>query len=250
LIGPGEGGWGELAALCHRNRVRMAEDARSLRALREQADALPAGTAARRAVETRMTREFSGLRWAVRVLLGELYLRHWPRWQHELAELMADANRIARHDLGTGWHAERFAGRIRIDGLEAWDEAVLLLNRSDRAAALHTCAQIKVENVVSAFKQMVNDVARQTGRKVTPPTIQLFEDGRWVTYAHRPLPPGVDSYRYVFFAGGGRIRESHLRQLERAQLSARAFELDLSLQGFDALALEVMAAIERMVPLL
>lgn len=245
LVAPGAGGWGDLAALCHRQRDKIVREARVLREGYRDAAALPAGSAARRALERELTRSHSGVRWQLRGMLGEIFLRHWPAWQRMCADRLADANLLA-HRIGHGLEAEHFAGRLRIDGLEAWDEAILLLDEARQLAALHTGVQMKVERIVSAFKQLIADRARETGRRIGPPTIELLRDGRWVRYASLPLPPDTEVYRYVFFAGGATVRQAHLRQLALTQIRAHAFELDLSLAAFDALALEVMWAVERL----
>lgn len=77
--------------------------------------------------------------------------------------------------------------------------------------------------------------------------IRVLEDGVLAPLCIRSLPSSVSANRYVFHARRGKISPADVARLEAWPLRAKVFEMDISIDEFDALALQFMYAAEEFV---
>jgi hypothetical protein len=235
-----EDGWSRVFDYCAQNAQAMAARSRALRDVEERAVQLAPGSHALDP-ELRQARErFGGNLYPIRGELAEIYLHHWPSWRLERSSLLEIAAQIARKRLPRGWKPVPFSAGALIDGKKAWDEGVLLVkppSPEDRIqrAALFAAAQVKVEKRVTALLQIINDRAREVGTGARP-TLTLFEGNTKRDFVLEALPPDIEVIRYVFNAQGGKLSLRDVALLQQHGLRAVPRELDISIEGFEALA--------------
>jgi len=238
-------GWTRVFDYCAKNAQAIAARSRALREVEEKiAQAAPGSPAL--VPELRQAREiYGGNLYPIRGELAEIYLHHWPSWRLERSSLLEVANRISRTKLRGGWKPAPFSGGALIDGKKAWDEGILLVkppSPGDRIqrAALFVAAQVKVEKRVTALQQIINDRVREVGTGGAPPILTLFEGNTQRDFVLETLPPDVEVLRYVFNAQGGKLSRADVALLQQHGLRATPRELDISIEGFDALASFIM----------
>lgn len=224
---------------------RLAEDAKKMREALAQ---LPDGTSFA-AVATKLSAEHGRLV-RIRGALAEIYAADCPIVRRELDLCYADATFHAAR-LGEPWEAVKAFGSITLDGTKSYDQAVLLVNRLDGEAILHTGGQIKVEKSLTAFKsQLPNDVARETWGKLEGsrrtldrtrlPVVAIEMGDKRLSFSLRPTPPEMTTRRLVFFAEGGTIGPSDAAALARIGIEAKAIALDMPIRAFEELTLEII----------
>ena len=147
------------------------------------------------------------------------------------------------------WEPKLFSGGALIDGRKAWDEGILLIKAptstdKQARAALHTAAQMRVANRVTAIEQTIKDHRREIGRSSTIPTLSIYESGHRRDFKLEALPSDVEILRYVFNARGGQLDAVDVAKLKAANLRATQMPLDLSIDDIDPLARQFMYTAE------
>lgn len=258
-LGGDEALWRHFLDVLVFNRNGLAQQSRAmaspLKAIESMGDA-----AAQLKAMRQLNMNFGGLRWGVRGKLGELLLSTWPQWQREVRRRMGRARAIAATLPPPGaWQVVYRPGRLAVEGREAWDEAILILNQDSRQAIIDTTAQIKVIPRAGVLAgQTLNDQAREAGlveelikgaRKTQadrlPSTLNLWNGREFVTYAiqrRADVPPPA---RYLFYPKGVEPAERSLLKLKARQIDARPYQIDADLATLDALTLHVMKAVEK-----
>jgi hypothetical protein len=236
-------GWSRVFTYCAQNRPGITRAAMVLRAA---VDAHAAAPTAATAAALRLARRNSGYLYPIRGELAEIYVHYWPAWRVQRASAIELGTATARR-LGRGWTVQPFAGGALIDGGKAWDEGVLLLkppSPADRIprAVLQTAAQVKVQRRVESLRQTIRDRARERGAGGASPLLTLLEGNRRRDFLLEPLPAGEEVIRYVFHAQLGELSAAEVARLRAAFIEVTAQPLPLSVDEFDALALEIMFA--------
>jgi hypothetical protein len=192
-------------------------------------------------------------------ILGEAYASRCGEWLDlrdaffELAtHRVGQLNRAARRvdpDNPVLWEVVSAKGRLYIDSLEAWDEAVLIverlrpgMNRLPRAE-LVVAAQYKVEKRVSALKQIAHDAEREAGAPGAPAIFtQVLENGAKRSY--QLIPPAGTSQptRFLFNAEGGTVSAAEVARFTQGKLRAQQGTLRASVGQFGLVADEMLAA--------
>lgn len=186
----------------------------------------------------------------VKGLLGEAYVPRWKDWKLQVQGYLEVAGREARALPGK-WEVKHVVGTLRIDNAEAWDEAILLVNRATTPpqVKLFMAAQYKVEKRVSALVQIQNDVLRETatasGRL---PRVTFLEQGEPQTFDLTPMPAGRESHRHVFNAAGGRVSAAAIERLRAAGLRVEQLNLDVSVAEFDQVTQALADAVADTLP--
>jgi hypothetical protein len=219
LKGRWEDGWAPTFAYLREHAVNIAARARELKAAEATlAQVKSSGTSAAIQAAEQAVKEASG-RVAgylskIKGLLGEAYVPLWRNWKIQMDSWMEVAQREAKA-LGRGWEAQRVVGDLRIDGAEAWDEAILLVNRDTKQVKLFLAAQYKVEKQVSAITQAQNDALRETATASGKlPQVSFIVDGETYSgFALTPMPAGKSSHRYVFNASRGDFSAADIERL-------------------------------------
>lgn len=198
----------------------------------------------------------NGYRSKVKGTLGEAYATRCSELADlrdaffELAQHRVDElNKLAkRSSSGRRWKVITAKGDIRIDGLEAWDEAVLIVEELRPGmtglpkAELVMAAQYKVEKEVSALNQIRRDAGREAG-DVTHAAHFSYpgEGGALLSYELLPSVPTRPAKRFLFHAAG---EESILgrKVFEAGDIEAQAASFKASLDQFNAVADELLAS--------
>ena len=238
--------WEELVAYLAEHAKKISADAAKLHKLLEQQATAKPGSSLAKSLPKKIN-EVSGFRNKIKGFLGEIYLANWHRWHEQLEFAFQNAQRMARFEMSPGYEAVRISGGLKIDGREAWDAAVLLINRRERSVVLHTAAQVKVEKELSALKQIIRDRLREVGKDKSIPRVEVLINGRWEKFVLQKLPDGAETERFIFAAQGAKTYERHMRRLEGHMLQSRVMEMDIPYTGFDNLSHQLMFAVEAMV---
>jgi hypothetical protein len=165
--------------------------------------------------------------------------------KHRVAEL----NRQARR-LGTDveWEVVLAKGTLKIDGKEAWDEAILIVEKlrpglKRPRAELVMAAQYKVEQRVSALAQIKDDVTREAGKLGTPAIFShTVEGGAQRNYVLMASDPTNRPTRFLFNAEGGSLSKQQIETFARGNVQAQQGTLRMSVDQFDTVADELLAA--------
>jgi len=239
-------GWEPTFRYLRDNAAKIAARAQDLRTAEAGLEAARKGGSviAIRAAEREVRRardSANGYLSKIKGLLGEAYVPRWEAWNVQMDGYLELAGREAKA-LGRNWEARRVMGELRIDGAEAWDEAILLVNSETGQAKLFLAAQYKVEKHVSALKQVENDVLRETavasGRL---PRLTFAELGASPsTFDLTPMPAGKAAHRFVFNAAGGRVSATAIDGLRAAGIEVNQLNLDVSLAELDQIARTLM----------
>ena len=183
----------------------------------------------------------------IKGLLGEAYVPRWSNWTLQREAFLEKAQGIAER-LGPKWKVRHAVGDIRLDGKEAWDEAIFLVREDTGEARLFVAAQFKAEREISAAEQVGRDIAREAGGLAETPKLSFLTiPGEAQPFALLPLPPGETAHRYVMSAAGGTLRESRLKFLEAIGVQVNHMDLDVSLDEFDAMVSAIIAAAAKTV---
>lgn len=238
--------------------IRAADDA-YLEALQRLAKAGATDQAAATAL-TRAKQARAGYTSKIKGLLGEGYVPRWEGWILQRDSLLEIAMRRAeelteqsrRMGLGDEWVAVPVIGDLRIDGLESWDEAILLVQKprtgaQRREARLFMAAQYKVEKRVSAVKQVQRDADREVGGELlgqAQSPLLTYVDPNGVKFTYDLAPGRLDQrpVRFFFAADGGRIPKRDVKELTAKGLEVYQDQMGLTIAEFDAVAERMMTA--------
>ena len=105
--------------------------------------------------------------WSVRGLLGEAYSLMSKVWLKEKDKLLREAEELASKR-GVDWTARyltQLDHAVRIGGREGPDGVVVLINEKTGEVVIHAVVQVKIEKVISAFKQLYRDMRRFMGEE-------------------------------------------------------------------------------------
>lgn len=242
-------GWEPTFRYLRDHAAKIADRVQNLRTAQSELEAARKGgsvTAIRAAErEVRRARDSAnGFLSKIKGLLGEAYVPRWEAWNVQMDGYLELAGREAKA-LGPKWEVRRIVGELRIDGAEAWDEAILLVNREAGQAKLFLAAQYKVEKHISALKQVENDVLRETavasGRL---PRLTFAEPGAPPsTLALTPMVAGKVAHRFVFNAAGGRVSAAAIDRLRAAGVEVNQLNLDVTLEELNQIAMTLMDAV-------
>jgi hypothetical protein len=253
LEGDWEEGWEPVFAYLRRHAPGMAERVRAQRAAEsavEQVRKTGSVTAVRAAEEAaRRARRSSGADLSkLKGLLGEAYVPRWHEWKLQVQGYAEIAQREAKALPGR-WEVRPVVGGLFIDGAEAWDEAILLVNRDTNQVKLFLAAQYKVEKRVSALGQIENDVLRETATSAGRlPQVTFREDGRLSAPLHlTPMPSGKPSHRLLFNAEGGAVSATAIERLRATGITVDQLNLDVSVAQFEAVARSMLDALADVV---
>lgn len=225
-------------------------------------DALGKGQGPAAALERELTAAANarrGYHSKLKGLLGEAYASRCGEWldlrdaffelaTHRVGQLNRAARRIDP-DNPVLWDVVSAKGALYIDKLEAWDEAVLIverlrpgMNRLPRAE-LVVAAQYKVEKRVSALTQIAHDTAREAGAPGAPAIFShVLDNGARRSYQLIPPTGTSQPTRFLFNAEGGAISKSQVAQFTQGKISAQQGTLDASVEQFGLVADEMLAA--------
>ena len=186
-------GWSRVFDYCAKHAQEIAEKAKKLHNVEDEVAELPA--AAANEILSRAQYEARSFFYPIRGELAEIYLHHWPDWRIQMSSLEELADGVARK-LPGNWTPEQFSGGALIDGKKAWDEGILLIkapSSSDRLprAVLHTSAQVKVENNLTALDQIVTDRLREIGTSFEAPTLSIIRGGFRRDFVLEASPSGA-----------------------------------------------------------
>jgi hypothetical protein len=238
-----ENGWSRVFEYCARHASKISPAASRLRDVQAKVAQLGTSSPALRGELLRATQRFGGYLYPIRGELGEIYLHHWEGWTLQRSALLE----VASHDaakLPGKWGLQPFSGGAWIDGKKAWDEGILLIKDPTLAdqqlrGALHTAAQMKVAQAVYAMQQSINDRLREIGKKTGAPELTIVLHGQRRKIILEALPPDKAVTRYVFYARGGHLPSIDDVKLKAANLQVTAMPVDISIDGFDAVARQV-----------
>lgn len=247
-------GWDDVYRYARANATSIAQaERRYIQALREFEAASAAGDpdALRRARQALKDAQSgrSGFHSKIKGTLGEAYAPRWSAWREQRESLIEAAGRLAT-SLPGNWEVRTFAGNVRLDDAEAWDEVILLVGRTAPGgppeAKLFMAAQYKVEKQVTAIKQVTErDVIRESAGLQRTQLPLLTIDGQREAFALTPMPADESTYRYIFNAEEGRISAKDIATLRRVNVQVQQMTLDVTLTEFNAVADGIIAAIAR-----
>lgn len=195
------------------------------------------------------TQKLNGYMVTVRGKLGEGYALLSQMWLKEKDVLLADANRFAE-SLGPGYEARyvtQLEHAIVVNGArkEGPDALIVILNREDKIAILHTSAQVKTAKVSEAIEQTINDMSRSIGQEkdklflLGSLELRLGKNSeQFVLSAHGKLPVN----RYIMTAAGGRLPAKDIKWLVELGDLVTEIVLDMSVDQFTHLAITIMEA--------
>jgi hypothetical protein len=254
LTGRWEDGWEPTFAYLRDHAVNIAARARELKAAEAalaqvKTSGTPAAIVAAEQAVSEASSRVAGYLSKVKGLLGEAYVPLWRNWKVQMDSWLEVAQREAKA-LGRGWEAQRVVGNLRIDGSEAWDEAILLVNRETKQVKLFLAAQYKVEKQVSAITQAQNDALRETatGSGKLPQVSFILDGETYRGFALTPMPAGKTSHRYVFNASGGDFSATDIARLRAAGIEVNQLNLDISVPEFDQVARTLIDVVADIVP--
>ena len=198
-----------------------------------------------------------GLHSKLKGLLGEAYASRCEEFRlirdafldlarHRVDLLNAEAKRLGS---ATRWKAVTVRGDLRIDGLEVWDEAVLIVEELGPGtgrlprAELVMAAQYKVERDVSALGQITRDVAREAG-DVNRGALLSFtgEGGATFRFNLMASAPTRRPKRFFFNASGEKSVAGRAA-FRAGQTQAQQGKLKASVDQFNAVADQLMASV-------
>jgi len=205
---------------------------------------------------TKALEQRQGLHSKLKGFLGEAYTSRCQEFldlreafedlaRHRVEALNARA-RAVRSDVQ--WEVVPIRGDIKIDDLESWDEAVLIVEKLrpgmtglPRAQVVMT-AQYKVEKRVSALNQITRDRPRELG-DVTQAARLSFTDTSGARRAYQLLPstPATQPKRF-FFNASGEERLLGRRRFQAGEIEAQQAKLKASIDQFNAVADELLAS--------
>jgi hypothetical protein len=255
VIGTAEdGGWQGACTYLAENATGIAEAERSYAQAVTRAAQQPSA-AADAALEA-AARSRAGYHSKLKGLLGEAYAARCAEWVDlreaffELAARRAEElNRAARRaGSPTRWEVVTARDTLRIDGREAWDEAVLIVEKlrpgmGRPRAELVVAAQYKVENRVSALAQIERDVAREAGTVPGQAVVSFeVEGGAQRNFTLLPTGGANRPTRVLFNAEGGTVPAKQAAAFAGGAVQAQRGVLKASVSEFGAVADELMAA--------
>lgn len=209
-----------------------------------------------------------GYRSKIKGLLGEAYVRKWKDWRdmkrglRELAKVrVRELNRAARADgKGVVWSLLDIPpGKIRLDGQETWDEALLIVEEARTGAPyrrvnVFATAQIKVEENLSALMQSWKDELREGAffsKKAasTLPALSVENAGGGTDlFFVLPPDPNHRPIRWAFAPEGVNIPKEDVRLLQSAGLQVITREMDRSIDDFNVVADGLMHSLTLAAP--
>jgi hypothetical protein len=255
VIGTAEDdGWRGVYAYLAQNWEKIAERQRNYESAVSNLAANPGAAARLKLAEATTLRR--GLHNKVKGLLGEAYASRCSEWSDlraafvDLAGYRAELlNAAARKaDSPTRWKVLTVKDSIRIDKQEGWDEAVLIVEQlrpgiGRPRAKLVMAAQYKVEQRVSALKQIEKDVVREKG-KIPGQAVFSYktEGGGTVAFTLLPTSGAERPTRFLFNAEGGELSDAAVSKFAAGPIQAQRGELGASVDEFNAVTDELLAA--------
>ncbi|MDP2330956.1 MAG: hypothetical protein Q8M19_09710 [Reyranella sp.] len=251
-LGPGDPGWKRVVERLQKNPEKIAEEGKKLRDAMRRLEDMAESPERTALLDT--VKSARGIQSSIKGMLCEIYAARWPPLQRAVKESLDDARTVA-HNLGGNWEALHVVGDIKINGKDAYDQAVILVNWHDNSVIVHTAVQIKAERgKLSVFEQLGNDIRRErvdvsklpaamneaASGRVTGPVGSFAIDGR--TEAFKLVLPldGMETQRYVAFAEGATLGRAEAKELADLGVEVMAMPVDLSMNSLDALAIQVM----------
>jgi hypothetical protein len=251
-LGPLDKRWEWLIEYVQKDPAAIAAAGEEISAGLQKLATLPKGSAARSEL-LRQLQSPNAYFYKIRGILGELYLAKFPGLLAEMGEQLADARRIAA-ELGEGWQAKHVIGDIRIDSLEAYDQAVVIMNKNTGEVMIHSAVQMKVEaGGVTAFRQIERDITREVSarglsalERTRLPVATIEIEGEQLAMSLVPPVDGMMTRRYVYMAEGGTVGPADAKRMEQLGVEVRAMAVDLPVSWFDTLALEIMLSAKKL----
>ncbi len=188
-------------------------------------------------------------------VINELYTSKWAGWAAQRVKLLDEAVAVAeRLPQPPGWDvipvSGATSGPIRLDGLEIWDEAVLIVERlaapGRPRAMLFAAAQLKAERDVSAIGQVIGDI---TKRERPGALLQFTDDkGGEQMFTLWKLPPDVEPQRWILNALGGKYSIAELQQAYSQWVNLQILSHDLSVKELNALSNAFLMSAAKTIP--
>jgi hypothetical protein len=192
----------------------------------------------------------------IKGLLGEAYVRRWKDWRDMKRGLknlamarVRELNRAARADgQGVIWSLlDVPPGKIRLEGQETWDEALLIVEEARsgapyRRVEVFATAQVKVEKNLSALTQSWKDELREGAffSKKAVPTLPVLsvenKGGGMDRFFVVPPDPDHRPIRWAFAPEGVKIAKEDVELLKRAGLQVITREIDRPIADFNVVA--------------
>jgi hypothetical protein len=257
VVGPtAEGGWRPVAEYLAENQATVAKAERRYAAATRAAKERPGGASARELQVATKARQ--GYHNKVKGALGEAYVSRCAEWTDLRGGFVDVARRRAaqlnqmavRQGSPTRWTTlvATLDGRISIDGKDAWDEAVLIveqvrpgMNRL-RRAELVAAAQYKVEKRVSALEQVISDVERERGGMGGQARLTYRVSGATSNFNLLPTGGAHRPTRLIFNADGGKLSAAAEAAFKANNVQVWRGVLKASVAEFDIVADELLAA--------
>lgn len=239
-------GWSRVFEFCAQHAQQLAQDSPQIRSMEA---AIAQQGALSPLLQNQKNQAYARF-WTIRGVLAEIYLHHWKPWLLLNSSLEELAEASARK-LGKEWRPKAFSGNALINSQKTWDEGILIIkspgpNDKIPRAVLHTAVQVKVENELSALSQIERDLKREreVGKSSKLPILSILEGRKRQDFMLEVLPPDMAVQRYVFHASAENLRVRGQKLLSNRNLQVQLMPLDIALEEFHALALQILDTAE------
>lgn len=192
----------------------------------------------------------------VRGSLGEGYALGCQVWRNQadylLATAMNDANRLtdaahggaraAADDVYEAVEILQAEHRLLLNGLEGPDSVIAIINPTRRRMIIRARVQVKTAAVSKAVEQTMNDDLRVAGHEALQsdlPTAEFIRNGKKEIYVLE-VEPSVPEDLFVLDFGGSSVQPADLNQLAAAGKRADSIIMDMTVDDFTALSLEML----------
>ena len=195
----------------------------------------------------KMTSELWGHLVAIRGHLGEEYALANRIWRSKTDDLIRDAESYAK-DLGKGYEVHYLTQaehNIQLNGLEGPDAVVAIIHPDTKEFYFYATIQVKTADTSKGLHQIADGLARTAGKKgaggAMVPNVSLILEGEEVAFTAARNPAFTETF-YIINAAESSIPVDDVRLLGEYGIHATELQLDMSVDQFTHLALDIMEA--------
>jgi hypothetical protein len=195
----------------------------------------------------KLTQELWGYLVKIRGALGEDYALGNAVWHKKRDELLGEA---AKHALqmGDGYEVRyltQLDHGIKLNGGEGPDALIAIIHPDKKEIYFYATVQAKTADTSEALTQIVDGIARSGGKKgaaaVPVATVNLNLDGDLMVLTASRNSSFTESF-YLINASESTIPTNDLLLLQQSGIRATELQLDMTVDQFTHLALDVMEA--------
>jgi hypothetical protein len=198
----------------------------------------------------KMTPELWGHLVKIRGFLGEEYALANRIWRSKADDLMRDAQKFASRR-GEGYevvYLTQADHRIELNGLEGPDAIIAIIHREKREFFFHSTIQVKTADTSKGLDQIADGISRTAGKRgggaVSVPNVSMVLEGEPMIFTAARDPALTESF-YLINASESMIPVDDALLLEQYGIRATELQLDMSVDQFTHLSLDIMEAASK-----